>query len=84
MASKSIGVIRGTDSGNIFAIVNPDEDEELDNPRLLLLRHTSGYNEPLVMIKLEREQYMRCTTQEEVWTLVGSVSDWSQEQEQKE
>jgi len=77
MASDSIGVIRGAETGHIYAIVNPDDDSELDNPQLMLLRHTTGYNEALVMIKLPRDQYMKCLSQEDLWTLVGAISDWA-------
>src|SRR5215831_8542533 len=37
MPKNFIGVIRGANSGTIYAVVNPNDDSELDNPRLLLL-----------------------------------------------
>jgi hypothetical protein len=38
MASDYIGVIVGANSGIVVAVINPDDDSELDNPRLLLLQ----------------------------------------------
>lgn len=38
MASEFIGAIVGAVSGTVYAVINPDEDAELDNPRLLLLQ----------------------------------------------
>jgi hypothetical protein len=38
MAKEFIGVIIGANSGQIYAVINPDDDSELDNPRLLLLQ----------------------------------------------
>lgn len=38
MAANFIGLIYGATSGRIYAIINPDDDQELDNPRWLLLQ----------------------------------------------
>lgn len=69
MASEFIGVIRGAGSGMVYAIVNPDADAELDNPRLLLLRGTEA--EPMEMIKVPREEYMKAGSMDEVAALVA-------------
>jgi hypothetical protein len=38
MAKEFIGVIVGANSGQIYAVINPDDDSELGNPRLLLIQ----------------------------------------------
>lgn len=45
--SQFIGVIVGANSGNIYAVISPDDDRELDNPRLLLLQASAPAFRPV-------------------------------------
>jgi len=38
MAAEFIGLVCGSTTGRIYAVINPDDDSELDNPRHLLLK----------------------------------------------
>lgn len=64
-----IGLVCGATTGQIFAIINPDEDSELDNPRWLLIQIAEAQREPLTMLKMEMTEYMNCTSHDEVQTL---------------
>lgn len=37
MAKTYVGLVCGATTGRVYAVVNPDDDSELDNPRFLLL-----------------------------------------------
>ena len=67
MAQDFIGVIIAANSGTPIAVINPDDDSELDNPRLLLIQGTS---EPLIMVKVPRGDYMGLMTMQQVAELV--------------
>jgi hypothetical protein len=56
MASHYIGVIVGGDSGEIYAVINPDTDRQLFNPRFWLLQNS--YGEPVKLVRVLREDYM--------------------------
>lgn len=68
MAQDFIGVIVTAHSGTPIAIINPDDDSELDNPRLLLIQ---GTNEPLMMVKVPRGDYMGALSLDQVAELVA-------------
>lgn len=68
MASNFIGAIVGAD-GTIHAIVNPDNDSELDNPRLLLLR-TQEKAQGISMVKITRGEYMGALSMKDVAAIV--------------
>jgi hypothetical protein len=51
----------------IIAVINPDDDSELDNPRWLLFQ---GNGEPLMMVKVPRDQYMAALSMEDVAAIV--------------
>lgn len=70
--SAFIGVIVGGETGQIYAVVNPDDDAELDNPRLLLLRVAGG--EPMRMVRVPRGDYMGALSMEDVAKLVERLS----------
>jgi len=55
MASEFVGVIIGANSKNIFHVVDPKDDAELDDKRLLLGAVTKY--EPLRMVKVPRANY---------------------------
>lgn len=55
MASEFVGVIVGTISGQAYAVINPDFDWELDNPRFLLMQNSN--REPLRLAKVPRGEY---------------------------
>jgi hypothetical protein len=46
-SQKYIGVIIGANTGQIYAVINPDDDSELDNPRLLMLQASAGQIMPI-------------------------------------
>ena len=53
MARDFIGVIRNANTGQIYAVINPDDDSEIGNPRLLLLKAT----EAIEMLRVPRSVY---------------------------
>jgi hypothetical protein len=69
--SEFIGVIREATTGEIRAVINPDSDEQLDNPRLLLLK--AGTGEPLEMVKVPRGDYMGAMTTAQLAELVSKI-----------
>lgn len=68
MAQDFIGVIIGANSGTPIAVINPTDDSELDNPRLLLIQGTS---EPLMMVKVPRGDYLGLMSMQQVADLVA-------------
>lgn len=68
MAQDFIGVIVGANSGTPVAVINPDDDSELDNPRLLLIQ---GSEEPLAMVKVPRGDYLGAMSMDQVAELVA-------------
>jgi hypothetical protein len=70
MSQDYIGVIISANSNTIVAVINPDDDEELDNPRLLLIQ---GTKEPLMMVKVPRGDYMGAMSMEQLAELVERV-----------
>lgn len=71
--SDFIGVIRNAGTGQIYAVINPDDDAELDNPRLLLLKAV-GRSEAIEMVRVPRDEYMKTTTREELEALVETLT----------
>lgn len=67
MSQDYIGVIISANSRTIVAVINPDDDKELDNPRLLLIQ---GTREPLMMVKVPRGDYDKALSMEDVARLV--------------
>jgi hypothetical protein len=67
MAQEYIGVIIAANTGTPVAVINPSDDSELDNPRLLLIR---GSGEPLMMVKVPRGDYMGLMNMQQVADLV--------------
>jgi hypothetical protein len=70
--SDFIGVIRSATTGEIYAVVNPDDDSELDNPRFLLLKRI-GATDAVEMIRVPRGDYMGAMTTEQLKQLVDSL-----------
>lgn len=70
MAAKFIGVIRSATTGDILAVINPDDDSELDNPRWLLLRTVTDVIE---MVKVPRGDYNKALSMDDVAKLVSQV-----------
>jgi hypothetical protein len=66
--SDFIGVIRNAITGQILAVINPDDDAELGNPRHLLLK--SGSSDPVEMIKVPRGEYMGLMSTDQLAELV--------------
>ncbi len=52
MASRYIGIVAGEHTGRVYSVINPETDEELDNPNHLDI--TVEKPEPLRMIKVGR------------------------------
>jgi len=68
MSQDFIGVIISTDTGEPVAIINPDDDSELDNPRLLLIR--VGNYTSMTMVKVPRGDYVGNLSLDQVAELV--------------
>lgn len=68
MAQDFIGVVIGANSGTPIAVINPTDDSELDNPKLLLIR---GSDEPLTMVKIPRGDYLGAMSMDQVAELVA-------------
>lgn len=66
--SPSIGVLIGAISRRVYAVINPDDEAELDNPRWLLIQNDE--KEPVVLLRIARDDYMAATSIEEVAALV--------------
>ena len=73
MASQLIGVLRGVISKRIYAVINPDDDAELDNPRFLLIQNEE--KEPVALIRVSRDDYMGALTMEHVAEIVERLSE---------
>lgn len=73
MASQFIGAIVGSVTGNVYAIINPDEDSELDNPRHLLLQAGTEDREPMLMVRIARGDYMGALSMDDVAALVAQL-----------
>jgi hypothetical protein len=69
--SEWIGVIRSLNTGMIIAVINPNDDGELDNPRLLLMQ---GTGEPLMMVKVPRGDYMGALSMDQVAEIVERIT----------
>lgn len=65
-----VGVVCGAATGQVYAVINPDDDSELDNPRWLLIKITAEMREPLKLVKLPLAEYMACTHSDQVQALV--------------
>jgi len=70
MASQNIGVVIGANSGTVYAVVNPDDDSELDNPRWLLIR---GETEAMRLILVPRGDYEGALSMADVAQLVDRL-----------
>lgn len=56
--ATQVGLVTGATTGKVWAVINPDDDSELDNPRYLLIQIAEALREPLVMVKIELSEYM--------------------------
>jgi hypothetical protein len=70
MAHNHVGVVCGAATGHIYAIINPDDDSELYNPRWLLLKMAAAQREALTMVQIPLIEYMACTHSDQVDILV--------------
>lgn len=61
-----VGLVCGALTGKVYAVINPDEDEELDNPRWLLIKIEQGQREPILLVKIELETYMSYTHPDQI------------------
>lgn len=69
--SDFIGVVRSATTGTILAVVNPDNDSELDNPRLLLIKGSE--TDAIEMIKVPRGDYIGAMTTDQLAELVNRL-----------
>jgi hypothetical protein len=88
MASELIGLIVGYTTGIVHAVINPDDDAELDNPRWLLHQvkpdppedtpPTDGDDqltyEPMTMVTVPRGEYMGALSMADVAELAQKYS----------
>lgn len=56
--ATQVGLVTGATTGKVWAVINPDDDTELDNPRFLLIQIAEAVREPLVMVKVALTEYM--------------------------
>lgn len=56
--ATQVGLVTGATTGKVWAVINPDDDTELDNPRYLLIQIAEALREPLVMVKVSLDEYM--------------------------
>jgi hypothetical protein len=66
MASKYIGVFMGADSGRVMAVINPDDDAQLDKPSYWLLLQDREFGEPTKLLKVSREDAAKAQTMEQL------------------
>ena len=64
-----VGLICGASTGRVYAIINPDEDSELENPRWLLIKVMAEMREPLTLLKVPLADYMACQNPEAIEVL---------------
>lgn len=70
MAADNIGVICGAVTGMVYAVINPDDDSELDNPRLLLLQAGA---EPMTLVRVPRGKYMGALSMDDIAAIVARL-----------
>lgn len=61
-----VGLVCGAATGTVYAVINPDDDAELDNPRWLLIKIAAAQREPLALVKVNLELYMGFTHPDQV------------------
>ena len=64
--AENVGLICGAITGQIYAVINPDDDSELDNPRWLLIQVQTDQREPVLLLRVALADYMACTHPDEV------------------
>jgi hypothetical protein len=69
MMNTLVGLICGASTGRVYAIINPDEDSELENPRWLLIKVMAEMREPLTLAKVPLADYMACQNPEAIEAL---------------
>lgn len=72
MASNFVGVVRDVETGGVIAVINPDDDSELDNPRWLLFR--PGKTAAIELVRVPRGEYTEAMTMEQLAALVERMS----------
>lgn len=76
MASEYIGCVISATTGKIVAVINPDDDSELDNPRWLLFRWSpkgeSIETDAMRMVKIRRADYESKRSMVEVAAMIGA------------
>jgi hypothetical protein len=70
--SAWIGVLIGVESKRIYAVINPDDDTELDSPRWWLIQNE--LKEPVRLIRIGREDYMAALSMDDVAVIVARLS----------
>lgn len=78
--AENVGLICGAITGNIYAIINPDDDSELDNPRWLLIQvgvqSADGpppEREPVMMVRMPMTNYMACNSHDQVQAFAATA-----------
>lgn len=70
--SNWIGILIGVESRSIYAVINPDDDSELDSPRWWLIQNE--LKEPVRLIRIGREDYMAALSMDDVARIVERLS----------
>jgi hypothetical protein len=68
--SDFIGVIRNVETKEVYAVINPGFDHELDNPRWWLLKRAEGPAEAIELIRVPRGDYMNAMTTDQLHELL--------------
>lgn len=69
--NTQVGLVCGASTGTVYAVINPDDDSELDNPRWLLIKVALALREPLAFVKVGLDEYMACTDPVQVQALAN-------------
>jgi hypothetical protein len=70
MTSEYVGVVRDFETKEVLAVINPDDDSELDNPRWLLIK--SG-ERAVELVRVPRGRYMSVMSMGDLANLMESL-----------
>jgi hypothetical protein len=71
--SKFVGVVRDYETKEVLAIINPDDDAELDNPRWMLIKG-GGKERAVELVRMERGDFMTTSNHEQLFELLKKLA----------